>query len=119
MLLPLITTAVQFAWHWAYPRRAGRVSTRRMVDPSFGPDDAALRRARVDVAEVRALADVHARRDPGFASDLRAAADRYELQVIEPMLLAPSIRGQAQPSTASIPDSGNPFGLSLSKPAAK
>ncbi|HVQ04355.1 MAG TPA: hypothetical protein VMT14_12610 [Burkholderiaceae bacterium] len=38
---------------------------------------AALQTAR-DAAHVRALARLHAPTDPGFASDLNAAADRHE-----------------------------------------
>jgi hypothetical protein len=36
------------------------------------------RRAAEEAAELRALADTYRRSDPGFASDLFAAADRHE-----------------------------------------
>jgi hypothetical protein len=36
--------------------------------------------AAVEAAQVRALARRHAAADPGFAADLRAAADRHEAQ---------------------------------------
>ena len=39
----------------------------------------APRSAAEELAEVRALADSYRRTDPGFASDLYAAADRHEL----------------------------------------
>ena len=41
------------------------------------PARAAMQAAR-DAAHVRALARLHAQTDPGFASDLMAAADRHE-----------------------------------------
>jgi hypothetical protein len=34
----------------------------------------------LEAAQVRALADRHQRSDPGFAADLRSAADRHELE---------------------------------------
>jgi hypothetical protein len=39
----------------------------------------APRSAAEELASVRALADSYRRTDPGFASDLYAAADRHEL----------------------------------------
>lgn len=41
-------------------------------------DDAAVTEVARQLASVRALADRYRRCDPGFASDLYAAADRYE-----------------------------------------
>jgi hypothetical protein len=40
--------------------------------------EVARREAADDAAAVRALAHSHRKSDPGFASDLYAAADRYE-----------------------------------------
>jgi hypothetical protein len=40
--------------------------------------EAAPRSAAEELAAVRALADSYRRSDPGFASDLYAAADRHE-----------------------------------------
>jgi hypothetical protein len=51
-------------------RQAWRASTQR--------HDAALHEEGGDAAKVRALADSYRESDPGFASDLYAAADRYE-----------------------------------------
>lgn len=42
------------------------------------PADAAAVKAARELAAVRALADRYRRSDPGFASDLYAAAARYE-----------------------------------------
>lgn len=42
------------------------------------PADAAAAKAARELAEVRALADRYRRSDPGFASDLYAAAARHE-----------------------------------------
>lgn len=47
---------------------------RRPADPG----DGAVREAARQAAAVRELADRYRRSDPGFASDLYAAADRYE-----------------------------------------
>jgi hypothetical protein len=48
---------------------------------SLSTTDIAKREAAREVASVRALADRYQRSDPGFASDLYAAAARYEQAV--------------------------------------
>jgi len=54
---------------------AGILATRREAKQAART---ALQTAR-DAAYVRALANHHARTDPGFAADLMAAADRHEV----------------------------------------
>jgi hypothetical protein len=55
---------------WRHIRRAA--ATKLEVTP---------RRAAEDAAAVRALADTYRQSDPGFASDLYAAADRHERDI--------------------------------------
>jgi hypothetical protein len=74
------------------PPRAQAARWRQMLEaavsgwqrPLPSPEQAVLR----DVAEVRALADSYRNSDPGFASDLYAAADRHELALEVPPGLA-------------------------------
>lgn len=47
--------------------------------------DAAQREAAEDAAAVRALAHSYRNSDPGFASDLYAAVDRFERERCEPV----------------------------------
>jgi hypothetical protein len=67
-IMTLAPGATQFLIdHW---RQAWRTMTKKAAP--------APRTAAEELAAVRALADSYRRTDPGFASDLYAAADRHE-----------------------------------------
>ena len=61
------------AWRGLLQAAASRIGLRA----ASAKDTAAAKAAR-ELAEVRALADRYRRSDPGFASDLYAAAARHE-----------------------------------------
>jgi hypothetical protein len=68
-IMTLAPGATQFLVdHW---RQAWRAMTTKA--------ETAPRTAAEELAAVRALADSYRQTDPGFASDLYAAADRHEL----------------------------------------
>ena len=58
------------AWHLVVGLLAARRDAQLAARVAF--------QATRDAAQVRALARLHAPTDPGFASDLNAAADRHE-----------------------------------------
>lgn len=78
------TTAVAHAtsgaatalWTWLQARWAAR--PQRRIQAATDQANAAMRDAAQELAAVRALADLYRTSDPSFASDLYAAADRYE-----------------------------------------
>lgn len=61
------------AWRGVLQAAASRFGLR-----AAGADGAAAAKTARELAAVRALADRYRRSDPGFASDLYAAAARYE-----------------------------------------
>ena len=68
-IMTLAPSATQFLF--SRGRQLWRAATTRV--------EAAPRSAAEELAAVRALADSYRRSDPGFASDLYAAADRHEI----------------------------------------
>ena len=74
-----MTTVSTFLTHGALLYRSLMLATcavfRNLADRRT---DAARRETAYDSAAVRALADSFRKSDPGFASDLYAAADRHE-----------------------------------------
>lgn len=68
-MMTLAPSATQFLFNRC--RQAWRAATTRA--------EAKPRSAAEELAAVRALADSYRTSDPGFASDLYAAADRHEL----------------------------------------
>lgn len=68
-MMTLAPSATQFLFNRG--RQIWRAATTRA--------EAAPRSAAEELAAVRALADSYRKSDPGFASDLYAAADRHEL----------------------------------------
>jgi hypothetical protein len=68
-IMTLAPSATQFLFNRG--RQLWRAATTRA--------EAAPRTTAEELASVRALADSYRQSDPGFASDLYAAADRHEL----------------------------------------
>jgi len=58
-----------------------RMTGARLRGPAGRRAEAVPRDADGDMAAVRALADSYRKSDPGFASDLYAAADRHEREL--------------------------------------
>jgi hypothetical protein len=73
--LPQAAAGLQWLWLRAL---AGRQWLADVSGTASTPQQGATREAARQVAAVRALADHYRRSDPGFASDLYAAADRHE-----------------------------------------
>jgi hypothetical protein len=72
--LPQAAAALQWLWLRTSAWRPWLAVAGLCTPAADTPQEAAAREA----APVRALADQYRRSDPGFASDLYAAADRYE-----------------------------------------
>jgi hypothetical protein len=70
------TNAATLLWTWLQGQWAAR--TQQAAQGASDPAEAAALEAAREAAAVRRLADTYRRSDPGFASDLYAAADRYE-----------------------------------------
>jgi hypothetical protein len=68
----LLAPGHEFIATWRLIKDTVANSLRR---PALAPEEVHLREA----AAVRALADTYRQSDPGFASDLHAAADRHEV----------------------------------------
>jgi hypothetical protein len=68
-----LTTLPLPAWRGLLQAVVSRLALR-----TASPHDAAAAKTARELAAVRALADRYRRSDPGFASDLYAAAARYE-----------------------------------------
>jgi hypothetical protein len=68
-----LTTLPLPAWRGLLQAVVNRLGLR-----AASPHDAAAAKTARELAAVRALADRYRRSDPGFASDLYAAAARYE-----------------------------------------
>ena len=76
-----MTTIATFLTQGTLPlrwRQALLLATGRLLRRPTDPWEAAQRDAADDAAAVRALAYAYRQSDPGFASDLYAAADRHE-----------------------------------------
>jgi hypothetical protein len=82
MVIPIMAVALQGTWNWLRVRSANGADARGFTNVSHNSRDAILRKASIETAEARAMADAYAQSDPGFAADLRAAADRHELEVM-------------------------------------
>lgn len=77
--LPQATATLQWLWLRASAwRQSLKASLTKTAAPTETPQQAAVREAARQAAAVRELANHYRRSDPGFASDLYAAADRHE-----------------------------------------